>query len=431
MGGKGAILLVLGFSLIFLVAGVNFNRVATNSIDNMTDYYCQTAALNLASSGANMACNRLFIDNSWSAGYSNLSFGEGEIDVDVETIDVYQNVKKITATGTLDGETKEIQVILQPSKFSKFAYYSANEPDDIWWRTGDTVWGPFHVQGSLRVSGSPVFMGKVSNQDGLVMYDPGKWEKQKIIVDGKKIKVEVWIPGSDDPKFYGGYEEGIDVSMPEDGVSNLEAAAAAGGAKFTNQDTVYLTFQGDSLKYKFAANDAYTTVLLSTFAPNGAIFVDNGNIRLKGTIKGQYTIGAGEAHDESKKMGQVFIDDDVVYNTDPRIDPNSQDLFGIVTENDVQITDNIANQAGITIHASIYCEDQGFGAENHDTRPISGYIDLLGGIQQNIRRGVGTFNEDGQDHGFSKRYKYDERLAFAAPPFFPGTGSFEIVSWYE
>jgi hypothetical protein len=29
MGGKGAILLVLGFSLIFMVAGRNFNNMAT------------------------------------------------------------------------------------------------------------------------------------------------------------------------------------------------------------------------------------------------------------------------------------------------------------------------------------------------------------------------------------------------------------------
>ena len=431
MGGKGAILLVLGFSLIFLVAGVNFNRVATNSVDNMSDYYSETAALNLASSGANMACNRLFRDNSWSAGYSNLSFGGGEIDVDVETIDAYQNIRRVTATGTLYGITKTIQVILQPSKFSKFAYYSANEPTNIWWTSSDTVWGAFHVQGALRVAGSPVFMGKVTNEDGLIMQDEGHWEKKKVIVGGKKVKIKVWVPGDDDPKFYGGYEEGVSIPMPDDGVSNLEAAADAGGAKFTGQDTVYLTFQGDSLKYKFAAGDSYTSVLLSSFAPNGSIFVEDGDIRLKGTIKGQYTIGASNDHDESHHRGDIFIDDDVVYNSDPRTDPNSQDLLGIVTENDVILTENLANQDGVHIHASIYCEDGGFGAENHDTRPLSGFIDLLGGIQQNIRRPVGTFNEDGPASGFSKRYKYDDRLVFVSPPFFPGTGSFEIVSWYE
>jgi hypothetical protein len=56
---------------------------------------------------------------------------------------------------------------------------------------------------------------------------------------------------------------------------------------------------------------------------------------------------------------------------------------------------------------------------------------LLGGITQNIRRAVGMFGSSGTTSGFSKRYRYDERLMLASPPYFPGTGSYEIVSWYE
>ncbi len=37
MGGKAAMLLVLGFSLIFLVFGSNFNSLSTRSVDNNTD----------------------------------------------------------------------------------------------------------------------------------------------------------------------------------------------------------------------------------------------------------------------------------------------------------------------------------------------------------------------------------------------------------
>jgi hypothetical protein len=125
------------------------------------------------------------------------------------------------------------------------------------------------------------------------------------------------------------------------------------------------------------------------------------------------------------------LDDDVIFSEDPRTHSGSTDLLGIIAQNEVLITDNEANHDDINIQASIYCENGGFGAENYDSRPVSGNINLLGGIIQHTRRAVGTFNSYGPASGFSKRYKYDERLMVASPPMFPGTGSFEIVSWLE
>ncbi len=59
----------------------------------------------------------------------------------------------------------------------------------------------------------------------------------------------------------------------------------------------------------------------------------------------------------------------------------------------------------------------------HDTRSVGGNINLLGGITQNIRRAVGTYTTDywgnlSIQHGFNKRYRYDERLMQMFPPFF-------------
>ena len=106
-------------------------------------------------------------------------------------------------------------------------------------------------------------------------------------------------------------------------------------------------------------------------------------------------------------------------------------MLGIVAGNKVLITDNTANHADINIHASIYSEKGGFGADNYDTRPISGNINLVGGIIQDERQPVGTFGSGGIKSGFAKRYKYDERLMLISPPFYPGTGGLEVVSWFE
>ena len=335
MGGKAAILLVLGFSIVFLVVGYNFNNVASNSLDNYYRYYNESVAYNIAVSGANMAASELFFDETWDDGFQNLSLSGGELNVYVanpvganggsspvpsgkvvichkpdsilanaHTILISQNAlsahlahgdvigrcainsdstsgMKITviSEGTVDflGETitRTTVVELLPSKMSKFAYFQGTPSTSIWWNSGDTVWGPMHVQGDLQVANKPVFYGKVTSEGGIDYYDSGSgyydyqqtgtrmeyqevgghWETVKY---GKKTRTiwvaeyawvevpvytKVWVSTTtDDPQFYGGYESGIDLPMPEDGVEGVREAAYDGGYVFTGHDTVIITF---------------------------------------------------------------------------------------------------------------------------------------------------------------------------------------------
>ncbi|RPI65751.1 MAG: hypothetical protein EHM47_18225, partial [Ignavibacteriales bacterium] len=61
MAGKASLLLVLGFSLLFLVFGHNFNTVSTRTVENFTDYHTETVAHDLAVSGANLGANAVFL----------------------------------------------------------------------------------------------------------------------------------------------------------------------------------------------------------------------------------------------------------------------------------------------------------------------------------------------------------------------------------
>jgi hypothetical protein len=407
MSGKATLLLIVGFSLIFLVVSRNFGDTSNRAIDNYVDYYKKAVSHNIAVSGANIAANNIFLDPTWKAnGYSNIAYQGGTIDIGVQIIDPYKNIVEITAEGSYEGYNSTVKIKLAPSKFSKFAYYSVSEGGTIWWNGTDTVWGPFHTQDYLRAANHPVFYGKATTKKSLVYYTSQTKDK---------------------PYFLGGYEQGIDVPLPTDAVDNMESTA---NLDFTGHDTVYMTFSNDSLKYKYTYKSVYASVYLPTAAPNGLIFAKNSVVRLKGTVKGQYTLACSSTSTSGK--GTVYLDDNIVYSKDPRIYPTSSDMLGICAENNVFITDNTANRSDINIHASIYCEKGGFGAEKYDTRPVSGNINLLGGIIQNTRQAVGTFGSDGKiKSGFAKRYKYDNRFLVASPPFFPGTGGFEIVSWYE
>lgn len=412
MSGKAILLVMMGYSLLFMIAGNYFNGVSGRMTDNYVEYFTNTTAHNIAISGANMAANEIFLDPTWTTGYNNLDYQDGKLYLAVNVLDAYKNIRQIHSVGIFDGDTSRVKVTLVPSKFSKFAYYSISEGGNIWWINQDTVWGPFHTQGNLLASQKPSFYGKASSKGKIQYYTNKK---------------------TDAPYFHGGYEQGVDLPMPVDGVTALKAPAQSGGLYFngnlTGKGTVYMEFQGENLLYKYKSTGPYVDTLhLPTAAANGVIFVDNGTVRLKGTITGAYTIGCSGS---SGEKGSVYLDDDIVYTHNPKTDPTSTDMLGIVAQKKVLITENTPNKSSININASIYVQDGGFGAENYDDRPVSGNINLMGGLIQNTRQAVGTFSGGTIKSGFAKQYKYDDRFMVASPPFFPGTGGYEIVSWYE
>ncbi len=405
MFGKAVLFLVMGFSLIFLVLGQNFGSITNRAVNNYSNYYEKSIAYDIAVSGANIAANQLYLDPTWSDSLNDVPYQGGKMCVGVQTIDAFKNIREITSVGYYENSSSIVQVTLQPSKFSKFAYYSVNE-NGVWWTNGDTVTGPFHTQDYIRSEGHPVFNGKVTTLKGIKYYY-NKW----------------W----DSPVFNGGYEQGVSLPLPTTSTSGVETAAASGGYVFSSHDTVYLTFDADSIKYRFSYNGPDSTRLASTFAPNGVIFADNAVLRLQGVVKGKYTVGASGSYG----MGNIYLDNNIIYNTNPQTDPSSTDLLGIVAQNNIYVTNNPANDNNIIIDAALFAQTGGFSAEDYNSRPVSGTIYLLGGITQNIRGPVGEFNSYGITSGFLKNYTYDNRLMYSYPPSFPNTGSYEIVSWYE
>ena len=128
----------------------------------------------------------------------------------------------------------------------------------------------------------------------------------------------------------------------------------------------------------------------------------------------------------------IFIDDDLVYADNPLTNPNSDDILGLVADNDVLVTDNAANNADCTVQAAVMAINGNWGAENYSTRPISGILNFTGSIVQNKRGPVGTFSwGKGIKSGFLKRYRFDPRLSSMAAPYYPSINSMRLVSWWE
>ena len=94
--GKLSLYLVLGFSLLYMIMGNNSNKMATQTVENMANYNANTVAHNLAVSAANLACNEIFLDDTWDKGISKTDFLGGEIEGSITIIDKVRNLRKLT-----------------------------------------------------------------------------------------------------------------------------------------------------------------------------------------------------------------------------------------------------------------------------------------------------------------------------------------------
>jgi len=405
--GRMSILMVIGFNILFAVMGFNLSKVAVQSYENYTSYYNRSMARHIASSAANMAASEITFNPEWRTGFSNVKFSGGVYNASITAPSL--GMLRVFVTSTY-GNVKDTSILLLGlTKFSKFAYYSDIE-GNIWWITGDTVWGPFHTQQKINASGNPVFVGKASSKNGIHL--------------GTK---------DSNPIFVGGYQSGVNLDLPRN-FDALKELARTGGRHFDKQDICLQLNADGTATYRFGswtAVPAYTYPM-ATLAPNGVFMAENANIRLKGKLNGRLTIVATGSSGAAK--GNVWIDSSVTYNRNPMTDPGSQDMLGIVCDNDVIITDNTNNNNpahGVTVHASMLMRSGGFKADGYNSRPVAGTLTVLGGIQQYQRGPVGTFSGGKIVSGFQKNYRYDERMLYSSPPLYPATGTYEVLSWYE
>ena len=416
MGGKVSIILVMSFSLLFALFGRNILNNSVTITENFSDYYSITRAQSIAISGANMAINKLYLNKSWMAGFSNLPFADGEINVDIDTVG--WDSRRITSFGEYNGVTKKVEILLEPENFAMFGNFY-NVFGSVWAATGDTFQGRFHANDWINCYGDPVFMGPATTSKGVKLYD--KYSH---------------------PEFFGGTKVTDPIPLEFD-TSVIRIAAYQNGKIFrdtTNSGkvtTVNLTFLADgNVKYKLKiGSGSYTTektVSLNALAPNGVIYVEKGNLRVEGTLNGRATIVASQKGDAT--AGQVFITNSLQYEKNPLTNPACDDMLGMVAENKVTVTyDN--SRGDINIHASIFSQKDGLVIERYNDYTTAHNMNLVGGVIGQKVQPTATYQLISGKYvpirGYSYVHKYDTRFLKVRPPFFPSTKFYRVVSWYE
>jgi Tfp pilus assembly protein PilX len=320
----------------------------------------------------------------------------------------------VTVRATLNGSgmTKCLQVKVGQQNFSRYAYFSDLEKDPvggqtIWFVTKDEFFGPLHTNDRMHIYGSPKFHEEASSNAATIDYYNGG-------------------PPSDDPEFLGGLTLNASrIPLPTNTSMILNKANESGGLKLTG-NPVYIKFlvdAGGNRSLSVSINGgAYNTM---AYPSNGVIYVQ-GLAQVEGKVKGQVTIGSN---------GDIRIMDNIVYNTDPRIDPNSTDLLGLVSDANVIMWNSTANldTADETVMAAIMALNTSWTVQSYNSGSPRGKLIVYGGIIQKQRGAVGTFNSSSGAivTGYEKAYSYDARLMDNPPPAFPTTGQVEKVAWTE
>jgi hypothetical protein len=413
--GRASLLLVMGYISLLLLSGVLMSDMSVQAYENALRYYQGVKGRNIAIAGANFAANYIYQyppninGNGWFPGYTTpVAFDGGTFTVSIDStssIDPNTGERRLTlrSTALYDDSTTTVIVTLRPSNFAKFALYAGTSAAAVYWATGDSAFGPVHVQGKLKTHGTPYFGGKVTTMNGV---DSTSW--------------------SGHPIFNAGVESGVNIPLNKN-YQRLRDKAAAGGKLFTGNGDLFLKFKGDSVSWRRGGNPD-TTSLLSTFAPNGAIVLNNSNgvLHVEGTVKGRYTVGSLDT--QSSSRGKIMIDNDIRYATDPRVNPASTDMLGIVAHNSITIKDNSATSGpNFTVMAALFSYSSTVQVENYNTRPL-GILWTLGGWT--VQDLAATTNSS-ITRGLSVNIRFDERFRTSSPPYFPTTNAYEILAWYE
>jgi len=408
---------LLIYCAAFVSVGINQNMTADRFKRGVN-------AFNLAESGLDHAVTWLRTQSVPPVGDqvdpwgSIQSVGGGEYTVtitDLGIVGASSDIRryKITATGTFKNIIRVLSNYVQVDNFARYTWFTESETFSgytVWFWTQDRLNGPTHTNAHFNIFQNPVFEGEASSVDDYIRF----------YNNGNNINLsQTTNPPHDLPDFQQGMDFGVEPTVMPNQALSLRAAAADGGLSLRGYTSVVLNSDGTMNVTNSRRGWSNQNMPLPA---NGALFVNRGSLNISGTLDGSLTVGASR---------DVIIPNDIVYADDPRVNPNSDDVLGIIAERDVMVDDNAPDN--LEIDACMMALDTSFMRENWWVGPPKDTLTVYGGIIQDERGPIGTFNgSTGQKmSGYSKDYSYDPRLMITPPPFMPTTGDYVTLSWEE
>lgn len=418
MGGKIALILVLGFGSLFAVFGLKMLESQNVAVDNYAFYFNKSQANYLATSGVHIALTNLNqISHTWTPT-NPYSIAGGDVYLAVNTPS--DGMRTIRSVAHFNGRTDTVIVTAKQKSFAEYGnYYQVF--NNVWAATGDTFSGKFHANDWIQCYGDPIFLGQVTTTKGIKLYNSNSFPEFH----------EGWKLQSSDPVQFD--------------TTSMRLAAYSGGKVFrdttgANRKTdVKMTFNSDgTVTYSYKIHNgswsADQIVNLSALAPNGLIYVERGNVYIQGTINGQATIVT--SHRGDSNAGIVYVENTMQYANNPQTNPASTDLLGLVAERRIEIPFN-ASRGDFKLEAAMFSMNGGLTVRDYANYPAAYKMNILGSIiGKNVEATAtyvwnGTLKKFVPTKGYSYIHRYDQRFDITAPPFFPKLRIFVPIAWYQ
>jgi len=363
---------------------------------------------------------------------------------------VYSNSPRsnytLTSTGTYGNMTKTLQLKIIGASISKYAYWSQSEINPalggaLWWvgMPGFVMLttGPVQTNGQLNIFGNPIFNSAVTEAN-LPILSSGSLGTTPTSTTPDYYYGTATNPNGDgsDPAYI--FKDGItnDASAidlpPQQTLSAIETTAAdgsglvlTGASKVTFNPTGTITVTGNVVNSNCVTTTSYNNTTIKEPA-NGVVYVQStskvpacksgaqdGNVTVQGTVSGQLTVAADQ---------NVYLSGSVAYNNDPRVDPSSTDMIGLVANYNITIIEADAptqlEVSGVleALQGSFQVDQYWVYRGNADTAVMDQYGSLI-----NYACGAtGEMDLNGNLlGGWNQIQSYDTRLSTLAPPGFP------------
>lgn len=457
-----AVLLVMVIVMIFVTAVVS---LASTQTKEEIYYEDDASAIHAAEAGLNKYLWYLNKENSSIELDSVISYPEDApiAAFKLESVTDEKSTKTIKSTGWMLSDPSVLETVeatFEKRSFTKYIYFSDEDPSGIWWTTYDNCYGPYHTNTFLSSKGHPNFFGKVTTVQGVVYYTNNS---------------------NDSPNFKAGYEQLTStIDMPSDNSELMSYGKADEGYYYEGRTSILLNSDGTITVW----NPNHTPTKQTLALPeNGVIYVneksgynysnkfdtDNGNVFISGVLDGRLTVAA--KHDiyvtgydptvsslssASATNGITYKDTTFSLNTTTgAITVNEAggeaeaDMLGLVADYNVVVltqgwysgaTENSA-RTNFNVYAAVMAINGSFinsvfmNGANPDTAcpNPAGTLTVRGAIIQNKRGSIGYFNSSTgvTTSGYNKNYAHDTRMSYDAPPHFldPEGSGWEITEW--
>jgi type II secretory pathway pseudopilin PulG len=301
------VLIILGAS--FVSRNIGEMRIAEREKNFVQAFY-------LAEAGIDEAFARLrAFHSAEDPGEEGLGAGA----YDYETIDLGEGKFRIVSTGSVGDINRTVTVEVQEDTYGRYLYFTDDEHFRWrWWRipvwfiTDDQLGGPLQTNSHLHISGSPVFTDPnfhqpVKTADSFITYMHGG-------------------PPDDNPDFQEGIQLGAEVVPMPSKALGLRTAAVQEGLMLTGPTTIVLN--SDGTMDVTNAQQGWVNENMPLPA-NGALFVNGGDLTISGILNGRLSVGSNR---------NIVIANNLVYNQDPRVNPDSTDTLGLIAERDVVVS---------------------------------------------------------------------------------------------